>query len=292
MVEVGVFITFNSAIPPERNIALAQAAEERGFAALWVPEHVLFFEQYASRYPYSEDGKITGLNLNVGIMDPFIALTWLAAHTKKIRLGTAVALVPQREPIYTAKVVADLDYLSGGRVNLGIGVGWLKEEFDALRIPFADRGKRTRECIKVMQTLWCDEISQHKGELFNLPPSLQNPKPIQKPHPPMFFGGESEPALKRVAEIGQGWLGAGMMPEEMPAKLKRLDQLLADAGRSRKDIKVYIGPLPAQINRDPDRFRRYEDVGVEQVVQAVTGRTLDDQKARLDEMAKQARIAA
>ncbi|MEQ1890831.1 MAG: LLM class F420-dependent oxidoreductase, partial [Alphaproteobacteria bacterium] len=225
MVEVGVFITFNGATPPEQNIALAQAAEERGFAALWVPEHVLFFEQYASRYPYSEDGKITGLNLKAGIMDPFIALTWLAAHTKRIRLGTAVALIPQREPIYTAKVVADLDYLSGGRVNLGIGVGWLKEEFDALGIPFADRGKRARECIKVMQTLWCDEVSQHKGELFNLPPSLQNPKPVQKPHPPMFFGGESEPALKRVADIGQGWLGASMMPEEMPAKLKRLDEL-------------------------------------------------------------------
>jgi len=290
MVEVGVFVNFNGGTPPEQTIAMAQAAEERGFAALWVPEHVLFFDEYASRYPYAEDGKITGFRN--GMVDPFVALAFLAAHTKRIRLGTAVALVPQREPIYTAKAVADVDYLSGGRVNLGIGVGWLKEEFDALRIPFADRGKRVRECIKVMQTLWCDEVSQHKGELFNLPPSLQNPKPIQKPHPPMFFGGESEAALKRVADIGQGWLGAGMMPEDMPPKLKRLDELLANAGRSRKDVKIYIGPIPGAIARDPDRFKRYEDVGVEQVMQMVGGRGLDEHKKRLDEMAKNSRIAA
>lgn len=290
MVEVGVFVNFNGGTTPEQTVAMAQAAEERGFACLWVPEHVLFFEEYASRYPYAEDGRITGFRN--GMVDPFVALAFLAAHTKRIRLGTAVALVPQREPIYTAKAVADVDYLSGGRVNLGIGVGWLKEEFDALRIPFADRGKRVRECIKVMQTLWCDEVSQHKGELFNLLPSLQNPKPIQKPHPPIFFGGESEPALKRVADIGQGWLGAGMMPEEMPPKLKRLDELLANAGRSRKDVKIYIGPIPGAIARDPDRFKRYEDVGVEQVMQMVGGRTLDEHKKRLDEMAKNSRIAA
>lgn len=290
MVEVGVFVNFNGGTTPEQTVAMAQAAEERGFACLWVPEHVLFFEEYASRYPYAEDGRITGFRN--GMVDPFVALAFLAAHTKRIRLGTAVALVPQREPIYTAKVVADVDYLSGGRVNLGIGVGWLKEEFDALRIPFADRGKRVRECIKVMQTLWCDEVSHHKGELFNLPPSLQNPKPVQKPHPPIFFGGESEPALKRVADIGQGWLGAGMMPEEMPPKLKRLDELLANAGRSRKDVKIYIGPIPGAIARDPDRFKRYEDVGVEQVMQMVGGRTLDEHKKRLDEMAKSSRIAA
>jgi probable F420-dependent oxidoreductase len=286
MVEVGIFVAFNGATPPEQSIAMGQAAEERGFAALWVPEHVLFFNEYASRYPYSADGRITGFGH--GMVDPFIALTYLAAHTRRIRLGTAICLVPQRHPIYTAKAVSDVDYLSGGRLNLGVGVGWLKEEFDALGIPFEDRGTRTRECLKVMQTLWCDEVSQYRGKMYNLPPSLQNPKPVQKPHPPIFFGGESEPALKRVADIGQGWLGAGLMPEDMPAKLKRLDELLANAGRSRKDVKIYIMPnAPA---RDADRFRRYEDVGVEQVVHMVGGRTLDDFKTRLDSMAKLAGV--
>lgn len=288
MVEVGIFCSTSGATPPDQIAAMGKAIEERGFAALWVPEHVLFFDEYASRYPYSEDGKISGFRH--GMMDPFISLAFLAAHTKRIRIGTAVALVPQREPIYTAKVVADVDYLSGGRVNLGIGVGWLKEEFDALRIPFADRGKRTRECIKVMQTLWCDEVSQYKGELFNLPPCLQNPKPVQKPHPPIFFGGESEPALKRVADIGQGWIGAGLMPEDMPPKLKRLDELLANAGRSRKDVKIYVMPnAPA---RDADRFKRYEDIGVEQVVHMVGGRGLDEFKTRLDGIAKLAGVVA
>lgn len=288
MVQVGVFCAFSGVTPPEQIAAMGKAVEERGFAAIWVPEHVLFFEEYASRYPYSEDGRISGFRN--GMLDPFIALSFLAAHTKRIRLGTAIALVPQREPIYTAKAVSDIDFLSNGRVNLGVGVGWLKEEFDALGIPFADRGKRTRECIAVMKTLWCDAVSEHKGELYNLPPSLQNPKPVQKPHPPIFFGGESEPALRRVAEIGQGWLGANLLPEEMPAKLKQLDGLLAKAGRKRKDVKIYVMPLKAV--QDADSYKRYEDAGVEQVIPGVGGKGIDDFRSRLDALAKVAGVKA
>ena len=284
--QVGVFCGFSGATPPEQIAAMGKAVEERGFAAIWVPEHVLFFEDYASRYPYSEDGRISGFRN--GMLDPFAALTFLAAHTKRIRLGTAICLVPQRDPIYTAKMVSDLDYLSGGRVNFGVGVGWLKEEFDALGIPFADRGKRTRECLKVMQTLWQDPVSQHKGEMYNLPPSLQNPKPVQKPHPPIFFGGESEPALKRVADIGQGWLGANLQPEEIKPKLAQLDKLLANAGRSRKDIKIYVMPL--KMSSDADAFKRYADAGVEQLIPGAGGKGIDDFRTRLDALAKVAGV--
>lgn len=279
---VGAFCGFSAITPPEQIAAIGKAVEERGFASIWVPEHVLFFDDYTSQYPYSEDGRITGFRN--GMLDPFAALTFLAAHTKRIRLGTAICLVPQRDPIYTAKMVADLDFLSGGRVDFGVGVGWLKEEFDALGIPFAGRGKRTRECLKVMQTLWQDEVSQYRGELYNLPACLQNPKPVQKPHPPIFFGGESEPALKRVAEVGQGWLGANLRPEEMPAKLAQLDKLLANAERSRKDVKIHVMPL--KMGCDADAFKRYEDAGVEQVILGVGGKGIDEIRTRLDALAK------
>lgn len=288
MVEVGIFCGFSAATPPEDVIAMAQAVEERGFHCLWVPEHVLFFEEYASRYPYSEDGRIHGFRN--GMLDPFVALTFLAANTRTIRLGTSICLVPQREPIYTAKQVSDIDFLSGGRLNFGVGIGWLKEEFDALGIDFKTRAKRTRECFGVMKALWTEDESSYRGEMFDLPPCLQFPKPVQKPHPPIFFGGESDPALRRVADIGQGWMGAGMKPEEMLPRLARLDELLAENGRTRADVKIYV--MPNVPGRDPDLFKRYEEIGVEQVIHAVGGRGLDEFKTRLDAMAKTAGIAA
>ncbi|MBV1878258.1 MAG: LLM class F420-dependent oxidoreductase [Pseudomonadales bacterium] len=288
MLEVGIFIGFSGATPADEIVAMGQAVEARGFHCLWVPEHVLFFKEYASRYPYSEDGRIHGFQ--DGMLDPFIALTFLAANTQTIRLGTSICLVPQREPIYTAKQIADIDFLSGGRVNFGVGIGWLKEEFDALGIDFKSRAKRTRECFGVMKALWTQEESSYSGDFFQLPECLQFPKPVQKPHPPIFFGGESDAALRRVAQIGQGWMGAGLMPDALASRLTRLDELLAEAGRSRKDVKIYV--MPNVAGRDPDRFKQYEELGVEQVIHAVGGRGLDEFKLRLDVMAKAAGITA
>ncbi len=120
-------------------------------------------------------------------MEPLTALTFLAAHTERVRLGPGVCLVPQRNPIYVAKQVADVDYLSGGRLDFGVGIGWLREEFSALDVPWERRAARTRECIAVMKTLWFDEISSFKGEFYDLPECLQNPKPVQHPQPPLLF---------------------------------------------------------------------------------------------------------
>ena len=140
--KIGALVGFGAAATPEYVTAAGRAVEESGLHSLWVPEHVLFFPEYASRYPYSGDGKLPG-NPD-GVLEPFTALTWLAAHTQRIRLGTGICLVPQRHPVYTAKQVADVDFLSGGRVDLGVGIGWLKEEFTALGIPWQRRGARTR----------------------------------------------------------------------------------------------------------------------------------------------------
>lgn len=278
--KVGVQTGFSGVTSPELIADFGKISEERGFHSIWVPEHVVFFRDYASRYPYSDDGKLPGDP--DGVMEPLTALTFLAAHTERVRLGTGVCLVPQRNPIYTAKQVADVDYLSGGRLDFGIGIGWLQEEFGALGIPWERRAERTRECIAVMKTLWCDEISHFEGEFYDLPECLQNPKPVQKPHPPLYFGGESEPALRRVAELGQGWYGYNLTSEQLDTNLTRLDNLLAEAGRSRSDIKIQISPRRGY---DRDTLARFRDFGVDQVVLPLFGRDSGILRKRADALA-------
>jgi probable F420-dependent oxidoreductase len=278
--KVGVQTGFSGATSPELIAAFGQIAEERGFHSVWVPEHVVFFRDYASHYPYADDGKIPG-NPD-GVMEPLTALAFVAAHTERIRLGTGVCLVPQRNPIYTAKQVADVDYLSGGRLDFGIGIGWLREEFGALGVPWERRADRTRECIAVMKTLWCDEISSFKGEFYDLPECMQNPKPVQSPHPPLYFGGESEPALRRVAELGQGWFGYNLTPDQLDANLNRLDVLLAEAGRGRSDVKIQASPRGRY---DTDTLARFRDSGVDQVVLPLFGRDVESLRKRADRLA-------
>ena len=279
--EAGVFLGLNDATPPELIVDVARAIEERGFHAIWVPEHVVLFEDYEPNYPYAKDGRIGGFGK--GMMEPFAALTFLAAHTTRVRLGTAICLVAQRNPIYTAKQVADLDFLSNGRVNFGIGLGWLKEEFAALQVPWAKRGQRANEHIAVMKALWCQETSSYDGELYKLPPSIMYPKPVQTPHPPIFVGGEGDPALRRVAELAQGWMGAGISPEDIGERIATLHRFLAEKGRSADEVKIYSLP-----NRRPnaDRCSRLEDAGVERLLYMAPVRTLDETKTSLDEFAR------
>ena len=276
--KLGCLVAFNHLTSPQLIADIARAVEARGFDSLWVPEHVLFFPQYASRYPYSDDGRLAGDP--IGVMEPFTALTYVAALTQRIRLGTGICLVPQRAPVYTAKQVADLDFLSGGRVDFGVGIGWLKEEFDALDVPFNERAPRIEECLAMMRTLWCDEVSSYTGKYYSLPPSYQNPKPVQKPHPPIFFGGESDAALSRVARIGQGWYGFRLTPETLRERLVVLDRMLAAQNRSRSDIQLYVSPFGGAVNADD--FARFRDQGVEQIMLPVGGRTLDKFLERAD----------
>ena len=213
-----------------------QLVEEKGVHAIWVPEHVLFFPEYESTYPYSDSGRIPGDP--EGLLDPFTALTFIAAHTSKVRLGTGICLVPQRQPVYTAKMVADVDFLSGGRVDFGVGIGWLKEEFDALGVDFSKRASLCDEYIDVMKALWSEGVTEYEGETVTLTPCHFNPKPTQQPHPPIYFGGESKAALRRVAQRGDGWYGYDMNPQMLGERLGQLDEALAAAGRSRDDITL------------------------------------------------------
>ena len=262
MLKLGCQMAFNEHTSPEYIAAAAAMVEKLGYDSFWVPEHVLFFPEYESKYPYSEDGRIQGDPRS--LLDPLTALTYVAANTSKIRLGTGICLVPQRNPVYTAKQVADLDYLSGGRVDFGIGIGWLKEEFNALGVPWTDRAGRTEECIGVMKTLWCDELSSFQGKYFSFEAAYQNPKPIQRPHPPLIFGGESRAALKRVATLGQGWFTFNVTPESLAQGIDILQPLLEEQGRTISDISISVTPDRKHINQES--LKRFEELGAEQII--------------------------
>jgi len=247
---------------PELLAAIGSEAEERGVGTIWVGEHVVLFDDYRSRYPYAEDGRIPAPP-DSGLLEPLEVLTFLAARTERVRLGTAMLLLPQRNPVYTAKEVATVDWLSGGRVDLGVGVGWLREEFDALQVPWERRGARTDEYLQVLRTLWCDEVSTFSGEFYRLPPTRMYPKPVQRPHPPVHIGGESDAALRRTARAGQGWHTFNRAPADLEAPLARLDTVLAEAGRSRAEITVTVCPYFQPLS--PERVEQYAAAGADAV---------------------------
>lgn len=242
---------------------VAQAAERGGVATLWAAEHVVLFDRYQSAYPYAPDGAFP-LGADADWLDPFVALTFAAAVTSRIRLATGICLVPEHNPLILAKTVASLDRLAGGRFALGVGVGWSAEEFRALGIPFERRAQRTREYVEVMRKLWGEGVASHAGELVRFERAGSFPKPAQGARVPVIFGGESEPALRRVAEYGDGWYGFNLDPARAKERLVRLDRLLADNGRTRGDVEVIVAPYSHRIA--PDDLARYRDLGVSEVV--------------------------
>jgi probable F420-dependent oxidoreductase len=278
--EIGLFAPLgNGNASAEILRTLGREAEDRGFESVWVAEHVVLFDDYASQYPYAPDGRFPGGG-DTGLLEPLTALTYLAAVTDRIRLGTGICLVPQRNPVYTAKQVVDLDNLSGGRVDFGIGVGWLREEFDVLNLPFEDRGARTDEYLQVMRSLWTDDVSSFEGEHYRLPECRMYPKPVQRPHPPIHVGGESNAALRRAARHGDGWYSFNRLPDDLDEPLARLDSILADAGRSRSDLQLTVSPYFNPV--DAAAIEGYRERGVDRLVVLCLAFTVDMLRSQLD----------
>ncbi len=261
--------------------AIGREVEARGFESIWVAEHVVMFDEYESQYPYDESGRFPGGG-DTGLLEPLTALSYLAAVTDRVRLGTAICLVPQRNPIYTAKQVVDVDVLSGGRIDFGVGIGWLKEEFDVLQVPFTKRGARTDEYLQIMKSLWQDQTTEFHGEHYDLRACTLYPKPAQAPHPPIHVGGESDAALRRVANHGQGWFTWNRPPEELAERLAVLDGMLEERGRSRADVEITVCPYLRGVT--PEMAKEYADAGVDRLVLMCFAFGEEDLVARLDEL--------
>ena len=257
--KIGVPLFF---IRPGHMAAIARRAEQLGFESVWVPEHLIFPTAFASKYPYSADG-VPPVTVDMPLLDPLMILAHLAAVTSKIRLGTNVYVLPLRHPIVTARLAVTLDVLSQGRLSLGIGVGWLAEEFRAVGIDFETRGGRTREAVRVMKTLFADAEPAFRGRYFAFDPVRFEPKPVQKPHPPFVFGGESETALKRAAALGDGWYGVGHDAASAATQVKKLQALLAASGRADAPFEYTVSHGGGALDRDT--VRRYEDAGIDRV---------------------------
>jgi probable F420-dependent oxidoreductase len=285
--KLGLFLALAGPAAETRHLltAAARTADAAGFHSLWFAEHVVLFDEHASRYPYAADGRFP-LSGEAGLLEPFAAIAFAAAVTTRIRLGTGVCLVPQRPPLYTAKQVADCDVLSLGRLDFGVGIGWLREEFEALGVPFDDRARRCREYLAAMRALWTEPVARFEGRTLRLPPLCMFPKPIQTPHPPIIFGGESDAALRRVADLGQGWFGFGLTPDEAAARIAALGGLLQARGRARGSVSITVSPYlkPA---RDAASLRAYADAGADQVVYGIGWESPAKVCARIEALARE-----
>jgi probable F420-dependent oxidoreductase len=260
---------------------LGPAIEERGFHSVWSAEHVVLFDSQNSSYPYTDDG-VPPFVPEDNFLEPFTALTCIAATTSTLRLGTGICILPQRNPVYTAKQVADLDRISDGRFDFGIGVGWLEEEFTALGVPFEHRGSRTNEYIEIAKSLWSEGPSLYDGKFYSLPECQQYPKPVQQPHPPIFVGGESRAALRRVAEHCNGWFGFNLSPAGVKNGVDQLQPLLAEYGRTMVEMQIYASPFTRECTADT--VKEYRDAGTDQIILVSGSTNLDDLKRELDKL--------
>jgi probable F420-dependent oxidoreductase len=236
---------------------LARAAEERGFESLWFPEHTHIPASRRSPWPGGPELPKEYWHTH----DLFVAMTMAAAVTKKLKIGSGICLVIERDPIVLAKEVATLDALSNGRLLFGIGGGWNAEEMENHGTNFKTRWKRLRESIEAMKAIWANDNAEYHGELVNFDPLWSWPKPTQKPHPPIYLGGHGEKALKRVVKYCDGWMPIGVRAGDMKKEIAELHALAKAAGRDPKSITITLYGVPP----DADVIRSYSDLGVHRV---------------------------
>jgi len=242
--------------------AVAVAAEQSGFSTLWSGEHVVMVDRSASRYPYSDDGQIA-VPATADWIDPLIGLSFVAAATSTIGIATGVLLLPEHNPVLIAKQAATLDTLSGGRFTLGIGVGWSREEFDALGVPFERRAARTAEYVSAMRTLWREDVASFDGEFVSFDSIRVNPKPVAHRRIPIVLGGNSDAALRRVVEWGDGWYGFNLHGvREVAERIDFIDRLCADGGRDRAELRLAVALRELSV----DDIRPLADLGIDELV--------------------------
>ncbi len=221
----------------EQMIGLAQLAEASGYESVWTFEHVIVPLDYDSKYPYNDSGKM-GADPETNLIDPLIALTAIAANTKTLRLGTGVNILSQVNPLLLAKQAASLDMLSNGRFMLGVGIGWLREEFDAMGTPFERRGARFDDYVAAMRKVWSGDVVEHQSDFLNWSGFKSYPLPAQKPGVPIIMGGNKGKIFERTATLGDGWFAPASSPEELAPLLEPLKAACADAGRDYASVEL------------------------------------------------------
>lgn len=265
---------------------IVSTAEAAGFHSVMIADHIAFPVEIESKYPYTVDGGFPG---HGDALEQLSLMSFIAGSTEKLRLVTSVMILPHRNPVFTAKALATIDVLSEGRVTVGVGVGWLREEFEALAAPeFDRRGAVSNEYIEIFRKLWTESPAEHSGEFYRFKALRCEPHPIQKPHPPIWIGGHSRPALRRTAKYGDGWHPVGataaapLGPDEFRGLLNQLKRLTEAEGRNYEDITIsFKAPIydpgvavagaerrpftgaPDQILSD---IRQYEELGVSELI--------------------------
>jgi len=224
---------------PEVIRAVAQAADAHGFATLWAGEHVVLVDSPASRYPYSADGQIA-VPADADWLDPLLTLSYAAAVTSRIGLATGILLLPEHNPVLAAKQAATLDVLSGGRLTLGVGIGWSSEEFAALGVPFARRGQRAAEYVAAMRELWSQDVASFHGEFAHFDGIRVNPKPARGRRIPVVVGGNSDAALGRVAAFGDGWYGFNLPAATVAERVSALAGQCQRLGRELSELSIAV----------------------------------------------------
>lgn len=249
-----------------RAIEAVQAMEEAGFESVWTVEHALIPSRFESRYPETSDGNLP-FPAGWPIPDPLVWLAFVAASAPSLELGTGVLVLAQRNPLSTAKEVATLDHMTGGRVVLGVGAGWLREEFEALGVPFPNRGRRMEEAIAVMRGLWSEEVFAFDGELFSFPAVHSAPKPASATVP-VHIGGYSDRAAERAGRLGDGFFPGTSDPEALAGLVAVMRRAAEAAGRDPESIEV-----TARGSEDHDHLRALQRVGAARVL--VSARAFD-----------------
>jgi len=242
--------------------SFAAMAEEVGFESVWVVEHVVMAAEYRSVYPYAPSGR-SPFSAQVSQPDPLLWLSYVAAATRRLRLATGILNVPQRNPLILAKEVASLDCLSGGRVELGIGVGWVREEAEALGVSFDDRGRRTDEYLEAMRTLWREPVASFHGDFARFEGVVCEPRPLQEGGVPIIVGGHSKAAARRAGRLGNGLFPLGVSPEKLASLRELMHETARECGRDPDALPITCAGRPER-----ESAELYAGMGVERMVVA------------------------
>ncbi len=302
MMKIGCSLIVRGNHATRENIrAMAERAEALDFDSVWASDHIIIPPRVTSTYP----GSATGLFPDYWLeryFEPMAVLNYVSGCTERVQLGTSVLILPMRNPIEVAKEIAGADVLSGGRILFGVGVGWFKEEFDVLREPFHERGRRADEYLQICKALWTEEPASFAGKYYQFKEANFGPKPDQQPHPPILIAGHSEAAMRRAVRFGNGWHPFGLTPDELEPLVEKFHGVVREEGRSLAEIEITLkarlrfgespDPQP-HTSGSPEQVlatvQRYQALGVAHLILDFIPETIDNAMATLDCFAREVR---